>query len=301
MNQAIEINNLVKRFDTGSFKRQSVLAVDDISLSIEVGEAFGFIGPNGAGKSTTIKMLTGSLNPTSGSAKIFGVSINDPQARLGLGYVPENPSLYDYLTPLEILTMSVRLHQVELADHHAHCMEWLERLQLAHVANKMVRSFSKGMAQRVALAQALCIKPRLLVLDEPLSGLDPLGRRDVVNILAEYRRTGGTLFFSSHVLYDVERLADRFGLIHQGKLRAVCSPAELVDEDDRVVIRSQNGSPLPGQQEDSFQRWSIEVAQNRLWENLELLRNAGQTLIEVKPAMSLETAFIKAVGHDGLG
>jgi ABC-2 type transport system ATP-binding protein len=211
--------------------------------------------------------------------------------------VPESPYLFDYLTPLEILTMGLRLHRLRLENEREHCMGWLERLELAHVANKKIRSFSKGMTQRVALAQALCVKPRLLILDEPLSGLDPVGRRDVVDILSEYRQAGGTLFFTSHVLHDVERLADRFGLIHQGTLRAVSSPAELAGGDEMLVIRSIGELPLDGMAQEIPGRWTMEVPRHQVWEKLEALQQANHVLIEVRPTLSLESAFLRAVGH----
>lgn len=296
MKYALCIDGLCKRYP-GKWRQASTLAVDEVSLEVESGEAFGFVGPNGAGKSTTIKILTGVLSATSGKAAMFDVPVSDPKARMGVGYVPESPYLYDYLTPLEILSMSARLHGLRIGDEHAHCMRWLERLELGAVANKTIRSFSKGMTQRVALAQALCIKPKLLILDEPLSGLDPIGRRDVVDILSEYKKTGGTLFFTSHVLHDVERLADRFGLIHRGKLRAVRSPAELVGVEETVVVRSTGSLPVEGMADDFAGRWQGEIARSDLWSLLERLRQADHVILEIKPSLSLENAFMRAIGE----
>jgi ABC-2 type transport system ATP-binding protein len=267
-----------------------------ISLSIEAGETFGFVGPNGAGKSTAIKILTGVMSPSAGTASLFGVDVSDPESRRGLGYVPENPSLPDYLTPLEILSMGLELHRRKPPDARAHCMKWLERFGLAEVANKVVRGFSKGMAQRTALAHAMAVEPRLLILDEPLSGLDPIGRREVVDILSEYRQQGGTIFLTSHVLHDVERLADRFGLIHKGELRAVRTPGELVGEDERVLVRSTGAAAiLDGMQAEPGGRWVIEVPRTSLWNTLRMLESGGHSLIEIKPTLSLETAFLHVV------
>lgn len=296
MTAAIEIENFRKVFAVG-VRRTPLVAVDGISLIVEEGEAFGFIGPNGAGKSTTIKVLTGVQGATSGTAKIFGIPVSDPDSRRRMGYVPENPYLYDYLTPLEILTMSVRLHRVQLPHARAHCMKWLERFQLAAVAHRTIRSFSKGMTQRVALAQALCIEPKLLILDEPLSGLDPVGRRDVVDLLSAYKKNGGTLFFTSHVLHDVERLADRFGLIHEGQLRSVRSPGELVGDEEIFLVRSLGEAAVPGMYEDAAGRWAGEVPRAGLWARLDQLRAAGHTLLEVKSTLSLEAAFLRVIGH----
>lgn len=296
MTAAIVIEGLEKSYRR-KWKSPAVLALRGVSLTVEVGEAFGFIGANGAGKSTTIKILMGLIGASGGSVRIFDLPVEDPAARRGLGYVPENPYLYDYLTPLEILAMGLRLHRARVDDVDRHCRQWLDRLGLAAVAGKPIRSFSKGMTQRVAIAQALCIKPRLLVLDEPLSGLDPIGRRDVVEILSDYKRAGGTLFFTSHVLHDVERLADRFGLIHEGVLRAVCAPAELTGDQETVLVRSFGQSPVDGMREDFSGRWIGEVPSPELWARLEALRAAGHVLLEVRPTLSLEVAFMHAVGQ----
>jgi len=296
MTQAIMLEDLTKTYRR-SWSREAVPALRGVSLSVEPGEAFGFVGPNGAGKSTTIKILMGLLRPTGGRALIYGEAVQHPFARRRVGYVPESPYLQDCLTPMEILEMGLALHRVKLENCRAHCMEWLDRMALAHVATKALRTFSKGMVQRVALAQALCIKPRLLVLDEPLSGLDPIGRRAVVDTLAEYKRDGGTLFFSSHVLHDVERLADRFGLVHEGQLRAVRSPAELAGEMDLVSIRTYGSEPVEGMREDFPGRWVGEVPSSTLWQQLAVLRGAGHSLIEVRQTLSLESAFLKVVAE----
>lgn len=293
---AIEVRNLVKVYAKGLLRRQ-VRAVDAISLNIAEGEAFGFVGPNGAGKSSTIRILVGLASPTEGTALLFGAPATRPQARRGVGYVPENPCLYDYLTPLEILMMSLRLHRTAVPSLSARAMDWLERLGLADVADSPIRSFSKGMTQRVALAQAMCISPRLLILDEPLSGLDPIGRREVVDLLAAYKAQGGTLFFTSHVLHDVERLADRFGLIHEGKLRSVRSPSELVGAEDVVVVRSKGQVALAGWRAESSGQWVVETPRAQLWRCLDQMRDSGHVLIEVRPTVSLESAFMQAVGY----
>ena len=295
MSPAIKIENLCKTYPR-SWGGSPVPAVSDISLSIDEGEAFGFIGPNGAGKSTTIKILTGVLRATSGRAELFGRDVSLPEARIGLGYVPENPSVYDFLTPLEILKMGLRLHQVRISDETRHCLGWLDRFGLSHVANKIVRAFSKGMTQRVALAHALAIKPRLLILDEPLSGLDPIGRKDVVDILDEFRRFGGTLFFSSHVLHDVEAIADRFGLIHRGKLLTIRSPQELVaDQADRYVIRYRGSSAIAESEELRAGLYEFEASASDLGAVITKVQISGGTVQDVHPKVSLETVFFKTI------
>lgn len=294
MTLAIDIHDLRKTYPR-RWASPPFEALKGVSLTVAEGETFGFIGPNGAGKSTLIKILTGVMRGSAGQARLFGCDVSESAARTGLGYVPENPSLPDYLTPLEILGMGLALHRCALTEPRVHCLRWLERFGLGAVANKTVRGFSKGMAQRTALAHALAVQPKLLILDEPLSGLDPIGRREVVEILAEYRAQGGTIFLTSHVLHDVERLADRFGLIHQGELRAVRSPAELAGEDDRVLVRSHGAVALADMQAEPGGRWVVEVPRTALWQTLHALESGGHTVIEVKPTLSLETAFMHVV------
>jgi ABC-2 type transport system ATP-binding protein len=264
-------------------------------LCVAKGEVFGFIGANGAGKSTTIKILTGAIRPTKGNVSIFGIPVGQANSRLGMGYVPENPSLPSYLTPLEILQGAMSLHQFKVHDRSAYCMKWLERLQIDHVASKPIRGFSKGMAQRTALAHALCIKPRLLILDEPLSGLDPIGRKDVVEILAEYKREGGTVFLTSHVLHDVERLADRFGLIHQGEMKTTRSPMELVDAEHKFMVRTSGTMGVSGMVAEGNERWVGEFNGAELWAKLRELEQVRHQLIEVRPTLSLEHVFMQYV------
>lgn len=294
----IEIENLRKAFRETPWRK--VDALKGISLEVREGEAFGFIGPNGAGKTTTIKILTGNIRPSDGSARLFGKPVSDATSRKGMAYVPENPYLYDYLTPLEILQMGGRMHGLKGKDMDAHYMGWLERFGIAHVANKHIRQFSKGMTQRVALAHALACKPRLLILDEPLSGLDPIGRKEVSDILLEYHQQGGTIFFSSHILHDVERLADRFGIIHKGILRAINTPLELGNiAPSSYVVVSEGSAPLENATLQPGQRWVQKIAHNHLWEALDNLHQAGHRLVEAKPeGASLEQAFLKYVQED---
>jgi len=294
MTAAIEIVGLEKTYSKG-LMRKPVAAIRGVSLEVREGEAFGFVGPNGAGKSSTIRILMGLSWPTAGRVSLFGIDAHDARARRRIGYVPENPYLYDYLTPIEILEMGMRLHRLRHATPAAHRRQWLDRLGLAEVANAPIRSFSKGMTQRVAIAHALCVEPRLLVLDEPLSGLDPLGRRDVVEILAEYKKRGGTLFFTSHVLHDVERLADRFGLIHEGRIQSVSSPNQLVGDEEVYLVRSSGEVAVAGMREESAGRWAGEIPRAQLWGHLEALRSAAHQIIEVRSSLSLEAAFLRVM------
>lgn len=294
MSEAIKIRRLTKKYSS-RWPRSNKVAVNDLSLEVSEGEVFGFVGANGAGKSTTIKVLIGAIRPTEGTAHIMGVGAGEPLARQGLGYVPENPSLYSYLTPLELLKMGLQLHSVKVDNANRHCMEWLERFDLASVADKRIEGFSKGMVQRTTLAHAMAIRPKLLILDEPLSGLDPVGRRDVVNILADYKSTGGAIFFTSHVLHDVERLADRVGLMHQGSLRAVYSTRELFGQNQKIVIRTSGSEPVGGMTQVSPDQWQIELPKKDAWGLIDELKNKGHLIDEIKPASGLENIFLSIV------
>lgn len=301
----IRISGVSKRYPR-SWRKPPFVALQTLDLSIKEGEVFGFIGPNGAGKSTTIKILTGVIRPTSGSAALFGIDVSLPTARKGMGYVPENPSLYDYLSPMEILIMGQQLHGLGGSGTKRNAGIWLERFGLSAVADKRIRTFSKGMVQRVALAHALAVQPKLLILDEPLSGLDPIGRKDVVDILEEYRQGGGAIFLTSHVLHDVERLADRFGLINKGRLLTVQHRQDLLSHDQRLTIRSEGTAPLDFLDPDGPSRWRTTCVRSEIWTVLDALRGAGHSVIDVRPALALEDVFFKFINgseasdiHDG--
>lgn len=294
MTPAIVVAHLRKTYPR-TWKSPPFEAVKGISFEVAEGEVFGFIGPNGAGKSTTIKVLTGATPATAGHISLYGMDAELPVARQGMGYVPENPSLPDYLTPLEMLLMSLDVNRVKVPNPRAHCLKWLERFSLSQAANKLMRGFSKGMLQRAALAHALVASPRLLVLDEPLSGLDPIGRRDVVEILAEFKASGGSIFLTSHVLHDVERLADRFGLIHQGELKTIAHPSDLMGGEEILVVRTLGQTPVSGMSQESTDRWSGQCARSALWPLLHQLEQANHRVLEIKPMLNLETAFLKFV------
>lgn len=297
MSTAIHIENLHKRYRDKRFR--TVEAVRGVSLAVAEGEAFGFVGPNGAGKTSTIKIMMGLSQADAGRIEIFGKDVSDHASRKGVGYVPENLYLYDYLTPLEFLQAGAHMHGVPADGLDGHCMRWLERFDIAHVAKKRIRTFSKGMTQRTALAHALACKPRLLVLDEPLSGLDPVGRRLVGEVLGEYKAQGGTVFFCSHILHDVERLADRFGIIHQGQLRTISSPDELLgDAGRRMLLRTRGETALQGFNADGGGKWSRVVEQENLWAALDAARQAGHEVLEVQPqGASLEAAFMAYIAR----
>lgn len=291
MSCAIEVSGVSKVYK--SFFGKEKQAVQDLSFSVNSGEAFGFIGPNGAGKSTTIKMVIGSIMPTHGSVLLFGKHVSESEGRRGLGFVPESPYLPDYLSPAEILGIGLRM-QGRRADQQQ-VDSWLQKFGLMDVAKKQLRSFSKGMMQRTALAHALCIQPRLLVLDEPLSGLDPLGRKEVVDILLEYKNSGGTIFFSSHVLHDVERMADRFGLIHQGRMREIGRLDQFMSDEILYTVRSIGDKAVNGMLQVGHSRWIGEVKKIDLWKLLRELDLSAHEIIEVKPQLNLEAVFYDVV------
>lgn len=291
--KAIELAGIGKSFRR---KRQTVEALRNVTLEVSQGEVFGFVGPNGAGKSTTIKVILDIISDYRGEARIFGCSARKAEARRHVGYVPESPALYDQLSPLEILRSGMAMHKIRHDDPDAFCMKWLERFSIAHAARRPIRQLSKGTAQRVALAHAMAVSPRLLILDEPLSGLDPVGRKDVVDILADYQREGGTIFLTSHVLHDVERLANRFGLIHKGELRTIQSPNELVGDHELVTVRSTGRTPVSRMSPESDGRWFLETRRSELWGLLREMEQAGHTVIEIKPTLTLESAFMRYLG-----
>ena len=198
--------------------QKRVHAVKGINLQVHAGEVFAFLGPNGAGKSTTLKMLTGLIKPTQGEGFLLGHPLGDPKSRQGLGYLPENPVFYEELTPLELMVLSGATLGLNKRESRQQGGILLERLSLSHALDRPLRKLSKGMHQRVGIAQALLNHPQLLILDEPFSGLDPIGRQEVRDVLLDYQKQGTALFFSSHILADVEALCDRFALIDQGLL-----------------------------------------------------------------------------------
>jgi ABC-2 type transport system ATP-binding protein len=214
---AIATHRLSKTYRLG-FRAREVRALAELDLAVEQGSIYGFVGPNGAGKSTTIKILVGLVRASSGTATLLGRPIDDPAARLAIGYLPENPSFHDFMRPLEVLRYLGRLSGLRGADLDRRAEELLERVGLAGARDLTIRKFSKGMVQRLGLAQALVHDPPLLVLDEPMSGLDPIGRKDVRDLVLELRRRGKTVFFSTHILSDVETICDRAGMLLGGRM-----------------------------------------------------------------------------------
>src|SRR6059036_3890273 len=225
---AIEIENLTKEYPFGFLHLKKKTSLEGLNMQVEMGEVFGFIGPNGAGKSTTIKLLMGLIFPTAGTARILGRPISDVEMHKDIGYLPEQPYFYDYLTAAEVLDYFARFHDLTAADRKERVERMLKKVGLETARKIQLRKYSKGMLQRVGLAQAILHDPKLVILDEPMSGLDPVGRREVRDIILELKREGRTVLFSTHILSDAEMLCDRVGVIVGGKLRGVGAPDEIV-------------------------------------------------------------------------
>ncbi len=230
MTCAIEVENLAKIY-RAPFSRRRVEAVRGVTLTIEAGEVFGFLGPNGAGKTSTIRMLMGLIRPSSGLARIFGHRIPSREARARVGFLPESPYFYTYLTVAELLDLTGRLFGQGRSERRKRANELIELVGLSHARSTALRKYSKGMLQRAGIAQALMNDPDLVVFDEPMSGLDPVGRRDVRDIIYRLRDAKKTVFFSSHILADVESVSDRVAIVVRGQVKELGSVAELVGKE----------------------------------------------------------------------
>src|SRR6201998_4644258 len=225
---AIETQNLSKEYPYGFLHLKRKTSLEGLTMQVQDGEVFGVLGPNGAGKSTTIKLLMGIIFPTAGSAQILGKPVSDVSMHRDIGYLPEQPYFYDYLTAAEVLDYFARFHGFNAAERSERVQEMLQRVGLETAGKIQLRKFSKGMLQRVGLAQSILHDPKLVILDEPMSGLDPVGRREVRDIILELKNAGKTILFSTHILPDAEMLCDRVGVIVSGKLQGVGAPGELV-------------------------------------------------------------------------
>lgn len=304
--EPIRIEGLSKLYRKG-LRRQRVLAVNDLSLSVADGEIFGFIGPNGAGKSTTIKILCDLIRPTTGRATIMGVDVQKPEARRQIGYLPENPSYYAFLTGWELLTFNGTIHGMSDAAVRQRGRDLLGILDIADAAHRPLRTYSKGMVQRVGIAAALIHDPSVLIFDEPMSGLDPIGRMLIMDLLVDLRAQGKTVFFSTHILHDVEVICDRIGIISAGQLRFSGTLTEVISEGfssyDVVITKVspeqvgilQNKGFVPNIYEDKVQ---MELPKEELTGFLETCKQENIELFSIEPKrFSLEDYFMDFISQ----
>jgi ABC-2 type transport system ATP-binding protein len=247
----IRIEGLRVEYSRGAFGQGATVAVKDLDLEIYAGEAFGFLGPNGAGKTSTMQVLLGFLPPTRGAAYIYGVDVRQPIARQRIGYLPETTSYYKFLSADELLRFYGRLFRLRGAELESRIDAVLELVDLKAARQRLIKTYSKGMQQRVGLAQALINHPDLLILDEPTSGLDPPGRMKVREVIERLKAQGRTVLFSSHELGEVETVCDRVAIIHRGELKVVGSVAGLVREYqmdlERIFLKIIGFTPPPAQ------------------------------------------------------
>jgi len=241
----IEILGLEKTYRVGFWAKRQKRALHPLHLSVEEGEIFGFLGPNGAGKTTTLKLLMGLVFPSAGSARILGRDWTDPEVKAQIGFLPEQPYFYDHLTAHELLNYYAQLSGVPAKERSRRVESTLQRVALANVQGVQLRKFSKGMLQRVGIAQAILHEPKVVFFDEPMSGLDPIGRREVRDLMEQLKHEGKTVFFSTHILSDAEALCDRVAIIHQGELRGIGAVEDLTSSVQGKVEIVWQGTQVP--------------------------------------------------------
>ncbi|MFO0728864.1 MAG: ABC transporter ATP-binding protein [Myxococcota bacterium] len=239
----IRISGFRKTF-SGSIGKKPYQAVKDISFSVAEGEIFGFLGPNGAGKTTTIKALLGLIKPDAGTIEICGFPASSMGWRSMVGYLPEHPTFYDHLSGHELVTWFGQLSKMPKAAAQATAEKLLQEVGLGHAMHRRLRSYSKGMLQRAGIAQALVGNPRLLVLDEPMTGLDPLGRAEIRSLLLRLKHEGRTIFYSTHILPDVEMTCDRVAIVDRGEVRRVGALGDILNSTTRGFVVELSGAPM---------------------------------------------------------
>src|SRR5436190_4892057 len=298
---AIEILGLEKTYTVGFWRKKPKQALKPLHLKVEDGEIFGFLGPNGAGKTTTLKLLMGLVFPTAGTARILGMAIDDPRMKAQIGFLPEQPYFYDYLTPREMLRYYGQLSGVDSRQLSSSVNAVLEKVGLRDAMNVQLRKFSKGMLQRAGIAQAILHDPKVVFLDEPMSGLDPMGRREVRSLIEELKEEGKTVFFSTHILSDAEALCDRVAVINLGELRRVGTVAELTASVHSKVEIVWQGTTIPtdikalgAETHVAGDTMRIVVPEESQDAALDALRRERLRLISVTPVRtSLEDYFVQ--------
>ena len=292
-------------FRKGGLKGGFVYALKSLNLNIEKGEIFGFLGPNGAGKSTTIKLILDIIRPTSGKAFLFDIDVSNPESRRRVGYLPENPSFYDYLTAEELLWFAGRIHKMDDDTIARKTGELLELLDLTEAKSTPLRKYSKGMVQRAGLAHSLINNPDLLILDEPTIGLDPVGRRKVADLLLDLKKQGKTIFFSSHILHDVETICDKIGIIVEGELRFYGKILDVLHQsfqDFEVVVQNISDEILKEIKDKNIDCHKegntarLRVTETKLWQLIEFIKSKNLSLFAIEPRRrTLEGLFLELI------
>jgi ABC-2 type transport system ATP-binding protein len=304
---ALATYELTKDYATGFWRKRPYRALDALTVSVEPGEVFGFLGPNGAGKTTTLKLLMGLVFPTSGRAELLGRPAGDRDVKRRIGYLPENPYFYDHLTAEELLTYFAALFGYPAAERRARVGRLLDEVGIGSERRLQLRKFSKGMLQRVGIAQAILNDPDLVIFDEPMSGLDPLGRREVRALIYRLRDRGCTVFFSSHVLSDAEALCSRVAIMARGRLMSTGRLSDMLAFQVRgweLVVADATGRALGRLK--SVARGVVKVSDERYAIELPLecppervipeLAALGATLVSVNPIReTLEDFFVQQV------
>ncbi len=297
----IETFALEKSYSVGFWRKRQVAGLKPLNLAVEAGEVFGYLGPNGAGKTTTLKLLMGLIFPTGGSARILGMELADPRMKSLIGFLPEQPYFYDYLTASELLEYYAQLSGVPGRERTRRVQEMLARVGMTQSARTQLRKLSKGMLQRVGIAQAILHDPKVVFLDEPMSGLDPLGRREVRDLIQSLKDEGKTVFFSTHILSDAEALCDRVAILHKGELQGVGEVEELTARTQSKVEILFHGleaitllSALGGECHSTGELVRAVIPESRQDEALDALRHHGARLVSLTPVRAtLEDYFIE--------
>lgn len=306
--EVVRVQRVVKDFRPGfGLRRKRVL--HGVTFQVQQGEIFGFVGPNGAGKTTTLKILMGLIRPTEGSASILGHDVSESGFRDQIGFLPENPYFYPFLTAREILDFYARLCGVDPARRAARVEELLEVVHLSYAADARLRTYSKGMLQRVGVAQALINDPEVVFFDEPMSGLDPIGRKEIRDVILSLRAAGKTVFMTSHILHDVEMICDRMAIIVKGAIRHQGRIEEFLSESavSTDIVLSQLPADTAADLEENLsvqmrglgERVELTVSEKRVRDVLEAALNSGARVISVTPhRSSLEDVFLNAVQEE---
>ncbi len=298
---AIETFELEKTYTAGFWRNKRKCALRPLTLSVSQGEVFGYLGPNGAGKTTTLRLLMGLVNPSGGSFRVLGGSIRDPKIRSQIGFLPEQPYFYDYLTASELLNYYGHLSGITGRDLSKRVAQTLSRVGLVGSEKVQLRKFSKGMLQRIGIAQAILHDPPLLFFDEPMSGLDPLGRREVRDLIEELKLEGKTVFFSTHILSDAEALCDRVAILNKSQLLGIGVVADITSKVQDQVELVWHGSgatraieALGGKCRATGETVRGVVAANSVEAAIDALRRSKAQLVSVNPVRStLEDYFME--------